>query len=933
MRKVFLLIGPLLILLMLALPAQAQSGSLIYHDEVGNLDRNAIEQAARPLIRRGAKVAIYSVDTGRQEDFRGRLVQDGLSIGSRIDSDLIAIYVSFTTRYSEVFSGDRWEAALDGRYEQIRSSQLNPELPSDPTRGYVNALEAIERAIANPQSSGSGTTINVGSGTFLPIVLGVIFLALLFVGGPIAWNSYKKRRAAAQAFAAAQQAFEEARRKAGAAIADTGQQIHHARAKAEYDKHSYAASDIQQLAQAQTSAERQFVKAQEQFDAVEESMTAKPKPAESDYNAAARAYEQVASLVAAVQEQIAQVEARRAELDKLNAAAPGEIDQAKKALADVAERLSALDQDFERPQAIMQPPEDLIGQAESLLTEHRAADAIASARAASATLDQLSQTLARYADIREGISAGRAGAENAAGQGYRVEAGLSAFEAAEAHLKQAAAALTQGGASAAAPLLDQAEAARAEGVARGGGMPALRRENEQRLEQLRQAGEQLDDYITEGRRTFDIVDEFAESTWSDIRGNGSEAQNAAAQARQLWERAAQRNTMEQQDFLGAKQDLDVADQQIAFARTLIDTIIQRLKDLEAARDAARQEIAAAQKDLDKGRDFIGSNNPDIGTVPEDMINRAAALLAQVNAELSSPRPDWLMIVRQAQEANHLADQALENARSEVEVMQKLREQVTRAQQLATAEVQKIIQFVGLHSDDIESSGEQQLQRLQADVQTAYRTLQAADQTEDQERAAVLRQALDRYTALQDHAAQLYASIYAAFQRIEEMRRRVTAEAEQAERAIARAQQLQQHYGSYIQLHSAGKQKLSEARELLGTIGAIRDEHDMQRGLQKAVEARRLAEQSEQIFRQQADVLDHPRNNDASGEMLAGMLIGALINSGGVHHRSRNWGSGGGGSWGSSGGSWGDGSGSGGSWGGGSGSGGSWGGGSGSGGGW
>jgi uncharacterized membrane protein YgcG len=926
-NRIFRSITTALLLLLLATPALAQSSALIYHDAAGQLNRAQVTSAAQKLIARGAQVAIYTVNSnGGADDFQRQLEADGLAQGGSIKPNVIAIYVSYNPRYSEIRAGDKWNAALktNNNIDAIRNNELNAGLrDNDATTGVVNTLTAIDQAIANPPQAGGGTSVNVGSGTFTPIVLGVIFLLLLFVGGPILWRSFSKRRAVAQAYARARQAAEDARKQAGAAIADMGQVMKSAQEKAQYDQVSYPAADVEQLARIQGTAEAQFVKAQEQFDKAGEALAAKREPTQEEYQSAAGDYGAVTALVEQARGTLDQAEARRAELDKLNAAAPGEVDHSKKALADAAERLQALGQDFPRPDAVLRPGQDLVARAESLLAEHRAADAIAAARAASATIDQLNGTLASYSDIREGISAGRTGAEKATGQGYRVEAGLAALDRSEGLLRDAAGALEQDVAKARA-LLEQAEAARAEGVARGGGMPALRKANDEHLALVEQAGQQLAGAITEGRKAFDLVDEFAENTWSDIRGNGSEAEAAAARAHSLWERASQRNTMDEQDFLGAQQDLDEADKQIAFTRTLVDAITQRLRDLQAARDTAQQEIGAAQQDIDQGWGYVHSNDPDVGKLPEQALAQAAQLLKQANAELAKQRPDWLAIVKQAQEANHLADQALANARSEVEAMNKLREQATHAQQLATAEVQKIVQFTSIHAGDIPASSEQKLNQLQADVQQAYAALKAAEQAAEQVRAADLREAITRYIALQDSADKLYDEIYGAFQRVEKLRKQVDAEVDRAASAVAQAERLLQAYASFIRPRSPGIELLEQARALLASIGSIHNEADSTRALATATEARNAAERAARMFQDQAQAYQSANQRDGGiGDFVAGAVIGSLLSGSGdrPHHHG-----GGGGSWGggsSSGGSWGGGSSSGGSWGGGSSSGGGW----------
>jgi chromosome segregation ATPase len=222
-----------------------------------------------------------------------------------------------------------------------------------------------------------------------------------------------------------------------------------------------------------------------------------------------------------------------------------------------------------------------------------------------------------------------------------------------------------------------------------------------------------------------------------------------------------------------------------------------LKDLEAARAAARDEIAAAEADILQGRAFIAANDPDVGKEPEKLLVRAESALAQARAEIEQERPDWLQIIRLAHEANHLADEALRGARSEVEAMNRLREQLKRMQQVATAEVQKIVQFVSIHPRDIPVGAKDKINGLQINLQAAYAAAQSVDQKEEEARAAALRDAIERYTALEQQAASIYEEIRSHFQRLEAMRQRVRAESERAKAAISRAEQLSARAGSLV----------------------------------------------------------------------------------------------------------------------------------------
>ncbi|HEU5014655.1 MAG TPA: TPM domain-containing protein [Roseiflexaceae bacterium] len=939
MIKHLRILAPLLFVLLMIAPALAQN-NVIVRDETDRINASQVQDAAQNLAQRGARVAVYMMQSGGAAAFSQQLRQDGLENSSgQVRNEMIAIFVSLDDRYSAIRYGDNWKSKLDPVNDDIRANQLNAQLQKGNfTAAFVNTLNAINSAVGGSSSSGSGTTTTSPSssssnGSSLPWILGA---GVVGGGGYLAYRSLSKRRQASQALGSAQQQAKDAQQQAGAAIADLGRRISDMRDKAKFDQVSYAPADVQQLAQLQATAEQQLAEAQTRFSAANDALGQKANPTERDYQQIAGQYQTAVEAAAAAKEPLDQAQARRDELDKINAQAPVAIDAAKRTLLESGQHLQALQGDFSNPNAVLNQVEAQINQAETLMRQFRAADATAAAQQASAAAQQLGQMLERYATIREGISTGRAAAQQVAQQGFHVDAGLKAFDTAESLLNQAAIAM-QNDIGSALPLLDQAEAALAEGNGRGGGMPELQQQNANRLPGVERAGQQLADYITEGRRTFDKVDEFAESTWSDIRGNGSEAQAAATRAQELYQRATQRNTMDAQDFYGAKQDLDQAEQEIARGRALIDTIMQRLKDLENARSIARQELDAAQNDIQQGWEFVRSNDADVGKRPEELLQQAGAQLQQAQAEMSQQRPNWIALVKQAQEANRLADEALAAARGEVADMGKLRAQVEHAQQVATAEVQKIAQFAALHHDDLPDEAQQHIASLQASVQGAYNALKSADQREEDARADALRDALQRYTDLAQQADQVYNQVYGSFQQVEQLRQQVADEANRAEQAVLRAEQTMQSYGAYISPQSPGVALLQQARASLQSIGTVRDEHDVKKALKAAQAARAAAEQADLDFRQQITAQSRgPQRGSGMGDLATGMILGSLLNSGRSHHHG---GSGWGGSWGSGGGGGGfggggfGGGGGGGGWGGGGGGGGGFGGGGGGGGGW
>ncbi len=417
-------------------------------------------------------------------------------------------------------------------------------------------------------------------------------------------------------------------------------------------------------------------------------------------------------------------------------------------------------------------------------------DAIAAAeaaRAASETAAQISAAAERFGAIRGAIARERAEAPAVAARGFRLDASEQALAASEQALASAADALQSGGPQGATPHLEAAQALLDTAVASGSGAPALHEANAARLAEIEARGQRAAARIAEGRQAFDLVDEFAESTWSDIRGNGSEAQAAADRAHEHWELARQNNTMETQRFVEAREALDAAAQELDYVDQLVDAILTRLKDLEAARDGARGLLEEAERSINAGLAFVRANDPDVGPRPEEQLREAAAQLAAAQAESRQPRPDWLRLAAAATTADQLADAALAGARSEAEAMQKLRRQADQLRPLVAGEVNKIARFVNLHGADISPASMAAVRTLVQRYEEAQRLDRSAAELAEEQRRSALERLIAAFTALQQESQSVYQAAYSDVQRLEELRARVNDSLAATRRALEAAE--------------------------------------------------------------------------------------------------------------------------------------------------
>jgi hypothetical protein len=328
-------------------------------------------------------------------------------------------------------------------------------------------------------------------------------------------------------------------------------------------------------------------------------------------------------------------------------------------------------------------------------------------------------------------------------------------------------------------LVGQAQTALDRAAAAGAERVKLHAANEQRLSDLESRAQGMDAAIERGATAFDQVDDFAESTWNDIRGNGSSAEAAAHKGRQHLLAARQRNTMERQQFEQASAALDAAERAFDRALSLVQAIEQRLSELQEARDTAHDELRAAAADIAQGREFVRKHDPDIGKVPERTLDEAQEALEQAQAQAAKPQPDWLELVRSAQRANALADEALAQARSEVETANKLRQSVRRAAQTATADIQRAERFLTANINEMSIATRQAVQELQQRARGEDGVLRSA--AFDGLSPTRLQQMQQAYMQLAEDAEHLYQTMQQEHQAAAAARERRRREARERQR--------------------------------------------------------------------------------------------------------------------------------------------------------
>lgn len=274
------------LLLLLVQPVLAQTAGVRVIDPAGVLgaQTDAVQQAAQRLANEGAQVIVIvagssagTAAASADQYLDTVLRQNNLARGyGQLNPNQIVFYVAPSAEYSAIYYGSRWRRPLDPVFRTVVNEQMNPHFAAgDIADGLVAGIDAVRTTINPPTSP-------------LVYLLGVVLLGT--VASLVVVPRLRNRRAAAVTLARAREHMTQSRRAAGIAIVDLGQRMDTARAKAQYDRLSYAPADVERLQALQADAEQAFNEAQAAFKTAEEQGRAEATLKLGDYQAVSAEY-------------------------------------------------------------------------------------------------------------------------------------------------------------------------------------------------------------------------------------------------------------------------------------------------------------------------------------------------------------------------------------------------------------------------------------------------------------------------------------------------------------------------------------------------------------------------------------------------------------------------------------------------------------------
>jgi uncharacterized membrane protein YgcG len=288
--------------------------------------------------------------------------------------------------------------------------------------------------------------------------------------------------------------------------------------------------------------------------------------------------------------------------------------------------------------------------------------------------------------------------------------------------EKAAAALGRKEAKEASEAVKAADAAIQEAVAGAEGLSKRRAQLEADVKTLSARIPKTEQTIAAVKPVFEAISkDYAEDSWTAVRGNGSDAEKRVAFAKEAVEHAEKSCTMDVQKWDDSQSALDQGNKVLDDAEALCAAIVSLKAALLEAKANAGKEISAAEADIEQAAAYEQQFDADIRDDLKSDIASARKLLAQSQAELKKAKPNYLEVVRLAQAANSAADAALSECQSEHEQMERLRRQAASAVSSAQSEISQAESYISGHSSDAGYSSRSSLDSAKSSLAQAQAT--------------------------------------------------------------------------------------------------------------------------------------------------------------------------------------------------------------------
>jgi len=263
--------------------------------------------------------------------------------------------------------------------------------------------------------------------------------------------------------------------------------------------------------------------------------------------------------------------------------------------------------------------------------------------------------------------------------------------------------------------------------------------------------------IQAGRATFEaITSQYVEGSWQSIKGNGTEACKRLEAATKASVEAAVCAAMDRQEWQKAESSVATANGWLDEAESFMRSLASLKTTLDAAKRDAQTEIDAAQKDIEAARAYEQQNDADIRDSYKQEIADAQATLDAAKAEMRKDKPDYIVVVKKAKQANTAADRILSECQGEHEGEERKRRLCESEKRDATAAIKRASEYVEDHKSDVKRGAKEKLETAETALKSANAASAGRGAGEDAVRRALAKR-VELYQQAHTAADEAYKS--------------------------------------------------------------------------------------------------------------------------------------------------------------------------------
>lgn len=220
----------------------------------------------------------------------------------------------------------------------------------------------------------------------------------------------------------------------------------------------------------------------------------------------------------------------------------------------------------------------------------------------------------------------------------------------------------------------------------------------------------IDKRVPAGEAFQRMSQQYAPSSWENIRGNGSKADKLLFRAKEMLDKVAAEPLKDAAKIDARVQTLAEIERMIKGGADLHDAIVARERNIIEAQQTAAQEIDAAHADIVKAEAYIHQFPKDVDQKLDRSLDEARKYLGNARNELAKDKPNYLVVKKQALLANGAADEIFKKAASQHEYLESVRRQLASSRSLFATSSDKSARYINDHSSDVSSEAGRLLEK-------------------------------------------------------------------------------------------------------------------------------------------------------------------------------------------------------------------------------